>query len=146
MIFYERLHIDSTWIIQNSKEYKPLKEHTKQSTILVLFYPQHYCGECFQGDLLRFNDISKKFENKTLIISTLLTKRDLFFWKKENDIFAEAYQIKTKQNTLFQEVLEPCFFVLNKDMNVHLFFNPDPDLPDLSDWYFNKIENLLENL
>lgn len=30
-------------------------------------------------------------------------------------------------------------------MKVHLFFNPDPDLPELSDWYFEKVESILKN-
>lgn len=144
MITYEGLQIDSIWLMEEQPIL--LEEYAREKPVFVLFYPQHFCGECFQGDLYRFNDLAKEYKDQTILISTELSKRDLFFFKKEHDIQANVYPISTKQRVLFAEMKEPCFFILTPNKRIHLFFNPDPDYPDLSDWYFKKISSLLNKL
>lgn len=68
----------------------------------------------------------------------------MYLWGKEQGVVADALQINPSQKKLFTEIEEPCFFVLTEDMQVRLFFNPDPDLPELSDWFFEKAESILK--
>ena len=143
MITYEGMPADSIWVQDENKNVL-LDEYTKDSTLFILFYPQHFCGECFSGDMIRYNDLSTEYKGRTMLLSTKLNRRDLHFFKKEHDITSEMYHIQTSLNGLFQEMHEPCFFLLDKDMKVRLFFNPDPEQPEMSDWYFDKIRRVLK--
>ena len=145
MVYYEDFTIDTTWIMRNYKAQGLLNEYIEERPALILFYPKHFCQECFDGDLYRFNEVSKRNKGYTYILSTQLTNRDMYIWGKEQGVVTESLQIKPKQEKLFTEIEEPCFFILTKDMKVHLFFNPDPDFPELSDWYFEKVESIFQN-
>lgn len=144
MIAYEDLILDTVTVIKGINE-APLQQYMSGKSF-VLFYPQHFCGECFQKDLEYYNLISERFPQKTFLISTGLSNRDLLFLKKDHDVKSEVYHITTQQKELFSELIEPCFFMLDENMRVSLFFNPDPEYPEMSEWYFEKIYLLLENL
>ena len=143
MITYEGVSVDSIWV-QADNQSILLEEYVKNGSLFILFYPQHYCGECFSGDMMRYNELSEEFEGRTVLLSTGLNKRDLFFFKKEHDIKSDVYHIRTSLKGLFQEMYEPCFSLLDKHMKVRLFFNPDPEQQEMSDWYFDKIKRELK--
>lgn len=143
MIAYEGEKVDSVWVKNENRDVL-LKEYVKDNTLLILFYPDHFCGECFAGDMIRYNDLSEQYKGRTIFLSTKMSKRELFFFKKEHNIKSDVYSIRTSLKSFFEEMYEPCFFILDKGMKVRLFFNPDPDQPEMSDWYFNKIKYVLE--
>lgn len=144
MIAYEDLVLDSITVIKGIDN-DPLQKYMSGKSF-VLFYPQHFCGECFQKDLEYYNLIAERYPQKTFLISTGLSNRDLLFFKKDHDVKSEVYHITTQQKELFTELIEPCFFMLDENMRVSLFFNPDPEYPDMSEWYFEKIYSLLKKL
>ena len=144
MIHYEGFAIDTTWVLRNYEKRGLLSDYIKQRPALILFYPNHFCHECFEGDLYRFNEVCKRHIGRAFILSTQLTNREMYLWGKEQGAVADALQINPSQKKLFTEIEEPCFFVLTEDMQVRLFFNPAPDLPELSDWFFEKAESILK--
>ena len=144
MIAYEDLVLDSVTVIKGIDN-APLQKYMSGKSF-VLFYPQHFCGECFQKDLEYYNLIAERYPQKTFLISTGLSNRDLLFFKKDHDVKSEVYHITTPQKDLFTELIEPCFFMLDENMRVSLFFNPDPEHPDMSEWHFEKIYSLLKKL
>lgn len=141
-IVYDELKIDTVWLSGKDSEMQ-LENYVGDSTLFILFYPQHFCGECFQKELDRYNVLAEEFEGKVVLLSTGLSKRDLLFFQKKHSIQGALFPIQTTQQELFQEMIEPCFFLLDKRMRIRHFFNPDPDFQEMSEMYFQKVKSIL---
>lgn len=152
----ERLkNVESKFLysLRNNNEYFPLDINlvtlngkllhlldTLHSETLILWYPQHSCTLCFKENLEYFLRVSEYFEN-AFIISTHLSVRDLFFFRKKYNINLPCFVVKqTECNYLFKDRKDPLFFVLDLEGKVNSVLEHDADLSEISRLYFEQLE------
>ncbi|GEM_PF-6545782 len=143
MITYQNHRIDSVQVHENG-EYLSFKNALNRKK-LVLFYPQHFCGECTEYDLDNFKKLSDQYPEQTVLISTQLQKRELLFFTKEHKLKCKYYNVHLPANDLLNDIHEPCYFLVGKDLSISLFFNPDMSQMDMTDFYFSKVKMILKN-
>jgi hypothetical protein len=136
--------ISENIILEDEKGKKiPLKGIYKNKTILVLRYSELNCQECVNKQVKALKDFAKEVgEDNILLIASYRERRNLYLFKRMNQIHFNVYNIKEDGLGMNLEKLSiPYFFVLDHNNIASLVFIPTKEFESLLKSYLSVIKN-----
>jgi hypothetical protein len=126
--------------IRNIKLFAENKDSLLLNSIIgeykVLFlYNNLGCQDCISREIQNLKEIGKLIgEDNILILATYFNQRDLFIFKRVNDLI-KINVFKTNENPLHlitKSITTPCFLIIDNNLKIRELYLTDVDEPDES--------------
>ena len=137
-----------TKVFDEDKNEILLRDLIKGNNKIIFRYSQLGCMACVDKELKRIDNLAKKIGyDKIIVLATYFSNRDLYSYKRVNDIKVEMYNIPIGSfHNDIEKLKIPYIFIVNKTLEIKSLFIPRKDIPQLTEEYYKYISSSFENL
>ncbi len=130
----------------NDSSFNSIEERLRKSSQLILFVPEEQCGDCVTAEYEKMKLLQGNIQDNIVLITNFSKTRDLKLWINSKKIDYPVYNVGHFFLDEINQSRQIALFLLDSTLVLQHLFIPISFMPELSDEYYEFIENYSEKV